>query len=122
MPGQRLAHRFGLTVRNHAQGRAFVGPDLIIGLGRLLWARAQDDPVQDRLPRHRVDFNHPPITQELGEIAADSPWLSGASGVPRLISSTPIFGSGIARVVGRFGHAAAIGSNGKLRNRLPLPA
>ena len=68
--GQALAQRLGLAMCDHPKRRTFVGPDLVIGFGRASRARAQDDPVKDRLPRERVDFDYPRVAEEFGEVAA----------------------------------------------------
>ena len=67
----RSRKRFGLAMRDDAQRRAFVGPDLVVRLGGFLRAGAQDDPVEDRLPGELRDFDDPRVAQELGEVAAD---------------------------------------------------
>jgi len=44
------AKRFRLPLRDGSERRPFVGPDLIVGLGRSFRPGAQDNSVEDRLP------------------------------------------------------------------------
>ncbi len=51
--------------------------------------RAQDDAVQDRPPRQARDLDHARVAEEFGQVAAQRRGV-GASGVPRLTSSTAV--------------------------------
>src|ERR1700741_1580451 len=87
-----------------------LGPDFVIGLGRLLRSRRQDDPMQDRLPGDRRDFDDPTVGQEFGKILSDGLriWLVRRAEVDEEDADSV--------------HQAAIGSKGRLRKRLPDPA
>ena len=65
-----LAQRLRLALRDRHQRRALVGPDLAIGVRRLRRAGAEDDAVQDRLPREAGNLDDARIGQEFGEVAA----------------------------------------------------
>src|SRR5260221_14281931 len=88
--------------------------------GRFLGRSPQHEPMQDRLPRDRMDFDHPPIAEELGEIAAHRALLRGIGGA-EVDQQHADLALGNSRMVGGR-HAAAIGSKGRTRIRLPDPA
>src|SRR6185312_13734110 len=98
-----------LPMRNHAQWRTFIGPNLVVSLGGFARPCAQDDAVEDRLPRDPRDFDYSGVAQELGEIAPNGARLGrvGRAQVDQENADS--------------GHHAAIGSNGRVRMRLPLP-
>src|SRR5437868_8834032 len=108
-------------MRNRAEWRALVRPDLIVGFCRSFGACAQDDAVEDRLPCERMDFDHARIAQELREIMPHRAHFRRI-GRAEVDQQHADFLRGDVRMVGGPSHAVAITSNGSERMRLPAPA
>ena len=108
-----------LALRDDRERRAFVGPHLAIGFRRLSRPGAQDDAVQDRLPRDCGDFDDARVAEEFGEIAPDRARL-GRVGRAEVDQQHADLRLGMSD--GRRASCVAIGSNGRSRMRLPVPA
>ena len=87
---ERAGERLGLARGDRGERRAFVGPDLPIGMGRFPRPGGEDDAAQDRLPDQLRDFDDAADRRGTRRDSAAPRPAPGASGVPRLTSSTPI--------------------------------
>ena len=75
-----LAQRMRLPPGDHRERRALIGPHLVVSLRRAARPRAQDDPVQDRLPGNRGNLDDARIAEKLGKV---SPNGAGVRGIGR---------------------------------------
>ena len=93
---EALLQRLGLARGDRSERRALLGPDLRISVGAFLGRVRRMIAVEDRLPQPAAGFRPRGGRTGIRQGSAAPRAASGASGVPRLVSSTPTRGAGIA--------------------------
>src|SRR6185436_5309276 len=113
--------RLRLAGGDRRQRRAFGGPDLAVGAGRLARPAVEDDPAQDRLPDQPRDFDDARIGKELLQIALYRRRL-GHVRRAEVDQQHADPGRGDGWMVRRAVHARAPITIGRVRTRWPVSA